>query len=459
MDENKTSVIGQDFTLNSLAKFVAAPVITRLLVSLLSTLDDSLFVSRFLGQNALAAFSIAFPWFMLVDSIGMMASAVSVVCSIKMGEKKNEEAKSDFTTMVLVAFILGIIMTLILALFLNPILLFLGETELLMPYAKNFFRVSKFYIPLMLMNYIFNSFYVIAGKPKWSMISSMVNICFQFFFDWFFIVRLQTGIVGAAYANLLGSSAVTLIGLFFYSHSKYDIHFVKPHKKIFTLVKNVFKYGKMQAITSLALSLGSFISNHVNLMIGGENVVAAYTIVNNVTFMFLNSFFGLIGSTSPILSYAYGEKNVNKLVKTFKQTIVLISLLVIFIISVILLGKNFIISLYLTETSLDIVKQMVNTGLSIYPMALLFFGYNVYVQDSLNVLGNHKASMFLSIMENVVFQNLFSLTIPFMFGVKAIWFVFLLCEIFTFMISGYIVYRNADVYGYGKQGIATFLNK
>ena len=73
---SEVNTIGRDFTLPDLVKFVAPPILTRLFVSLLQTLDDSLFVSRFCGPNALAAFSVAMPWFMLIDSIGMLTGAI-----------------------------------------------------------------------------------------------------------------------------------------------------------------------------------------------------------------------------------------------------------------------------------------------------------------------------------------------------------------------------------------------
>ena len=457
MSENRESTIGKEFTLKELFRFVAPPVFTRLMVSLLSTLDDSLFVSRYLGQNALAAFSVAMPWFFFVDAIGMMASSVSVVCSIKMGEGKHEEAKSDFTTTVLLACFTGLLLTLFLTFFLRPVLLLLGETEVLMPYATAFLKVSKFNIPLMLMNYIFGSFYVIAGKPKCSMYASMINIACQFFFDWLFIVKLDIGIVGAAYANLIGNLCVTIFALVFYANRNREICFVKPHKKIGELLKKIFRYGKMQAITSLAISLSSFINNTVHLSIGGEEIVAAYTIVSNVVFMFMNSFFGLIGSTSPIASYAYGEKNPKKLTRIMKQTVVLMSILIVFIICLIMSSRNLIIALYLTDTSSAVVREMVYRGLFLYPLALIFFGYNVYVQDLLNVLGNHRVSMFLSLLENVVFQNIAAILIPRIFGVKAIWFVFFVSETLCFLFTVYFAYRYRDVYGYGKDGIATFI--
>ncbi len=459
MSDRKETAIGRDFTLAELFRFTAPAVFTRFFVSLLSTLDDSLFVSRFLGQNALAAFSVAMPWISLMDAIGMVCSSVSAVCSIKMGEKKDREAKSDFTTMVLTAFCFGVFLSFILFLFMKPILRFLGETDLLMPYAVSFFKIFRFYVPLMMTGYVFRGFYVIAGKPKYSMYESILNIGCQFFFDWLFIVKLHCGIAGAAYANLIGNLAVTAFALLFFSKKDRDICFVKPESEVFPLIGKVFRYGRMEALTFIALSVSSYVSNRMQLAIGREEVVAASTIVSNVTFLFMNSFFGLIGSTSPIAAYAYGEKNPKKLSRVMKQTILLITGLICFIIVTIVSLREFVVFLYLTDTSSEAVKQMVRTGFLIYPLSLIFFGYNVYVQEILNVLGEHKASMFLSFLENVVFQNVSTIVLLLSFGVKAIWHVFPAAEFATFLFTLYFVYKYKDVYGYGRSGIASFVNK
>ena len=458
MTETKTNTIGKEFTLSGLIGFVAAPVITRLLISLLSTLDDALFVSRYCGQNALAAFSVAMPWFMFVDAVGMLMLSISTVCSIKMGQKKIEEAKSDFTTMVIVAFCIGLIMTLFLIFFMDDVLLLLGETPVLFPYAKTFMTISRFYIPLILVKYTLNSFYVVAGKPKCSMIASLIDTFCQFFFDYYFIVRRNTGIVGCAYANLIGNICVVIFGLFFYSNKNHEICFAKPHGQIWALLKQVLRYGRMQFITSLSISLSSYISNRVELNIGGEEIVAAVTIVSNVTFLFMNSFFGLVGSLSPIISYAYGEKNAKKLARIWRQALILVSGLIVVIICIIFFGRSLFLRLYLTESGSESLRQMAYHGLMIYPMAIFVFGYNVFVQEFMNVVGNNRASLFLSVIENIIFNNLFVIVLPMWMGLDGVWYSFMASEIVTFFFTLYVVYRNQDVYGYGPSGIATFVN-
>ncbi|MDO4940736.1 MAG: MATE family efflux transporter [Erysipelotrichaceae bacterium] len=458
-NEIKTNTIGKDFTLKQLAKFVAAPVLTRLLVSVFQTLDDSLFISRYCGQNALAAFSVALPWFMLVDAVSMLCGAVSISCSIKMGQKKQEEAKSDFTTMCIITFCVGLVFTLILTLFRDKILVILGETPALLPYAKQYMDVSRFYAPLVLLSAVFNNFYVISGKPKCSMYVNVIQTFCNIFFDWLFIVKLNTGIVGAAYANAIGFACVVLFGLIFFSDKRREMCFGKPHNNIKPLLKSVFRLGRTQAITSIAISLHSFIVNNVMLGLAGEQLVAAHTIVNNVFFMFLNSLFGLVGATSPIISYAFGEKNSKRLTKTVKQVAILIGVLIVIIACIYFFGRNIIISLYLKEGSAEEVRQMADYGMKVAPFAFIFIAYNVFIQDFFNACANTKVATTLSVIENVILSNLSVIILPRIFGVTAIWYTLLVVEFITFFFSAESLYKSRYLYGFNAEGIATFTDK
>ena len=61
MERDRTSRIGQDFTLGSLLKFALPGLLTNLSSRLFETLDDALFISRFVGQTALAGIKILAP--------------------------------------------------------------------------------------------------------------------------------------------------------------------------------------------------------------------------------------------------------------------------------------------------------------------------------------------------------------------------------------------------------------
>ena len=456
MSEKNVNTIGKDFTFGQLVKFVAAPVVSKIAISLLQTIDDGLFMSRYVGQDALSAFSIALPWFMFVDAFGMMISTISVKCSVLMGEKKNDQANSYFTTISLVSVGIGAFFSLILTLFRKKILILLGATDVLLPYALQYMNVSRFYTPMVMLSYIFTRFFVIAGKPKLSVASTLTTTFCNFFFDWLFIVKLNIGVVGAAYANLIGYTAATLIGIFFYGDKNQEVHFAKPVKEWFKLTVSVCRLGFSQFLTSLSVSVNCYISNIVLLAYGKEGGVAAYTIVNNVTFMLMNGYWGLFDSASPVASYAYGERNAKKLAKSFKQITWLTTLLTAIIITGFVISKNTIINMYLGTSDNKEVYDMVVYGMKFVPYIFIVFGYNVMVQTLSLSVGNEKITTILSTLENVIFANLAIILLPKIFGLDGVWYAFLVGELLALIFSLYAVYANRDVYGYGKKKIATF---
>lgn len=460
MEEKKTNTIGKDFTLSRLAKFVAAPVVSKMFIALLQTLDDSLFMSRYVGEMALAAFSIAMPWFMLVDAVSMIFCATSAKCSMLMGEKKNEEANRTFTTMVLIDFAIGCIFSLILTLFREKILRFLGATDILLPYALEYMNVSRFYTPLVFLSFMFSRFYVVAGRPKASVFVTVGNTFCNFFFDWLFIVRMKTGVVGTAYANLIGNIFNVVVAIYFFSSKEEEIHFEKPYeiKKFAPQFLEICNLGRADSLTSISLSVNSFVCNKVLLKVGSEEIVSAYTIVNNVQFMFMNSFFGLLDSVNPIISYAFGEKNPKKLSKNIRLIAVLVLIQSTIIMTAYIVFKKPVINLYLPDAAgKQHLREMINYGMKIAPMSFLIFGFNVFVMSSFNAVGNYKVSSLLSSLENIIFANLCMIVLPNVFGTDGVWFVFLAQEILTFFFSIYYASKNKDNYGYGKSGKALLL--
>lgn len=457
MEKNEVNTIGKEFTMFGLIKFVAAPVISKLVISLLQTIDDSLFISRYCGKNALAAFTIALPWFMLMDAVIMVVCAVSSKCSMLMGEKKNDEAKRSFTTMVFVGFIVGCIFSVILSIFKIPILKFLGATDILLPYVSSYMNISRFYIPLMVVGNLFIRFYVIAGKPKVAVLSTSVQIACNLIFDYVLIARLGMGVVGAAYGNLAGNILICLIGIIFYSNKNEEMHFAKPLSNPWPLLKSVWQLGRSQGLTSLSVSLNCYIINYVLLKTGGETLVAGFTVVNNVQFLFMNAFFGLISSISPLVSYAYGEKNPVKLTKVIKKATILIEVLSLLVGAFIFIFKSGFIYLYFGNGEDEVIRQMADYGLTIVPFCYGIFSFNVMCRDFFIAVGNHRASAFISILENIVFANACVILMPMIWGVDSIWYTFLVQELLTLVFTAIVVYKNKDVYGYGKTGVASFL--
>ena len=429
---NEVKTIGKDFTTRELIKFAAPPILAQFSMSLISTLDDGLFISRFVGTNALAAFSIAWPVFMFFMALVELFNGASVLCSTKMGEGKNEEACRIFTSIVIMAAVFGCFVSMLGRIFMDPLIRFLGGTEILFPYIKAFLSIGVWYIPLILVNRIFSRFYVPAGNSKMSLYTTLLNAFCNFFFDWVFIVRMGIGMAGSAYANLIAHILLFGVGITFYSRKNSEIRFVRPDINFLSTLVQSVKLGFPPFLTNVAIAVNGFIANQVLLRVGGEESVSAYTIVNNIQFMFMSGVWGFTSAVSPIFSYAYGEQNHAKIRKTFRQTIELTTGLILLIVLLYYLGRMPLLSLYLKSDAGEAVRHMASHGLIIAPLGFLFFGYNMMGIDTSLALHEKKISTVLSVLENVICANLTILILPYLFGIPGVWFAFPVGEIMTF---------------------------
>ena len=443
MSETKT--IGKNFTTGELIKFVSTPILTRLVLSMLQTLDDGLFLSRYVGHNALAAFSIGMPIFMIIGSIADLFGGVSVYCSTKMGEGKNEEARGAFTTAAITMTVFGYAFVMIMGLFMDDIIRLLGATDILFPYIKTFFSIGMWYIPLSLLAFLFSRFYVPAGKPQLAMVTMVLATVCNFFFYWLFIVKMQMGIAGSAYANFIGNMTGVIFGLVFYSGKNCEIGFGRPEREVVKLHKEIFKLGLPQFLTSIALSINSYIANRVLLDVGGEECVSAYTIVSNIQFMLLGCLFGFSGAVSPIVSYAYGERNREKIKKLIRQIVTLTTGLILAITVIFLAGKNLALSLYFKPDTPENIREMASYGMKVAPLSFFTFAYNVMAIDMFVALNDNRTSTMLTVLENVVFANLIMILLPHLFGLKGVWFTMAVSELLTFIFTAYFTYKNRDL--------------
>ena len=458
MSQKETKTIGKDYTLPELIRFAIPAILNEFIFNLLYTLDDGLFITRYVGTTAESAFSIIFPVFMMHNAISSLLSGVAVLVARKMGEKKDEEASSDFTSIVLFSLLVGLILSLFEYSFKDQILMLLGSNEAIYPYAKSFLSINCFYVYLGICGSVMMRFYVSAGSPKMELFSTLMNVGSNLLFDWYFVVYKGIGMAGAAYANLIANLINVSIGIIFYSSKKCEVGFVRPHSDMKALLKEGCKYGLPAFFSSLSVGVGALIANYAILRFGDENYLAAYTIVNNISFTFMAGYFGLFSATGPLLSYAMGEKNIVKLKRLYKQIVIATGLLVVVSIVMFLLFSDPIAVLFTGKAAANI-KDLIVYGLRISPYGFLFFGYNVAARMCFSALGNFRSSTFITVMQEIVFSNLTIIVLPLLFGVKGIWFAFAAANVLTLFVTLIVVYVNRDNYGYGKSGLALLVDR
>ena len=227
MEKEVKNKIGQNFSTLGLFKFALPAFFTNVFSQIFKTLDDALFISRFVGEKALAGLNILSPLVSLQVAFSNLCSLGAATISAQyMGDNRQEDAKQIFSKIVFGTIVIGGLFSLVINLFSTPILSFLGADEELYGYAIYQIRFVYSIMPIIFLNAVFSMYYSTAGKPKMGMICSIVNGTINIGLDIILIAYLRLGVLGAAIATAAGEIAVFFIGLTFFMNKNNEIHFV-----------------------------------------------------------------------------------------------------------------------------------------------------------------------------------------------------------------------------------------
>ena len=309
--------LAQDFTIKSLLKFAFPTMLTMVFMGLY-TIGDTIFVSRFVNTDALSAINIVTPVINLIVGLGtMLATGGSAIIARKMGEKKLKDASQDFTLIVFFGAMLGILIAIIGNLFLDDIIYFLGASEILFPYCKDYLFVLLLFTPASMLQVLFQNLIITAGRPGFGMVLSISAGAINVMLDYIFMVLLDMGIKGSALGTGIGYLIPTIIGIVFFLTGKGSMQFKKPVFRFSVLSESCFN-GCSEMISQAAAAVTTFLFNATMLKLLGENGVAAITIIIYSQFLLTTLYIGFSMGIAPVISYNYGEQNHQKLKRVFR---------------------------------------------------------------------------------------------------------------------------------------------
>lgn len=438
--------IAQEFNLISLLRFVAPTVVMLVFMSLYQMVD-AVFVSKFVGENALSALNIVYPFPSIVIAVSiMLATGGSAIIARNMGEGKEKEAKENFSFIVLVGAVIGVAIATAGILFIEPLIYMLGATPSLYDYCYEYLFILVLSVPLSVFQMLFQSFFVTAGKPHLGLTLTVLGGASNIVLDYVFIVLCGFGVSGAALATSIGYSIPGLFGLIYFAVSrKGTLYFVKPVFRWGVLFKCCIN-GSSEMVNNLAVAVTTFLFNVLMLKYAGEAGVAAITIVLYAQFLMTSAFMGFSSGIAPVVSFNYGSGNVRQLKKIFK-----ISVWVITVVS----AAVFVIA----ETCSDVVIMvftpagsevfgLTKYGFAIFSFSFLCTGMNIFASALFTAFSNGKISAILSFLRTFVFLTACLLFLPLFWGVDGIWLAVPVAEVMALFISVYYLVRFKKVYQY-----------
>ena len=408
------------------------PSITTMIFLSFYTTIDGFFVSRFVNSDALASINIVIPITCIVFGIAvMLATGSGALVGIKMGEKDKEGANQLFSFITLVLLVIGIVFTILSTIFLEPILMFLGTTERLLPYAKTYGLVTVLMTIPMMFKLYFEYYARVDGSPKVALIMSGLGLILNIVFDFLFIVIFDMGILGAGLGTYISITISGIIGLIYFVGNKSNLKFIKPKANFRALFNSCYN-GSSEMFTELSTGITTFLFNKSILVFSGENGIAAMSIIIYMYYFFIAVYFGIAVGISPMISYNFGAKNKEKVKESIKHSFVTIgwSSIVIFIIAM-FLGKD-IIGLFTKDIE---VYNIAAEGIKLFSYVFLLIGINIFMSGYFTAIGNGHISAIISVFRSLIFVVAAIVILPKVIGVNGIWLAIPIAELLTIFFS------------------------
>lgn len=430
----------------SLVGFAMPTIIMMIFMSLYMMVDGA-FVSQFVGTTALSAINIVYPLISITVAVGIMiATGGSAVVAKKMGENNYDEARKDFTTLVVLGISIGVIITITTAIFVNPFLKFLGANGELYQYCYDYIMTLNPFVIFAILQMLFQYFFVAAGKPSLGLITVVMGGVSNIVLDYIFIVPMNMGIRGAAIATGIGYCIPALFGLIYFSLSKKGhLYFVRPSFSKKTIISSCLN-GSSEMVTNLSTAVTTYLFNITSLKYIGVDGVAAITIILYSQFFMTALFLGYSSGVAPVISYNYGNKNHSQLKKVYLISLSFVAISSVGMFWIANSMSEYIIKIFVSNNSQN-VFDLATTGMRLFSFSYLFIGINIFASALFTALENGKVSAIISFLRTFLFIVPCILLLPMIIGANGIWLAMPIAEALAMITSiGYLFKHRSHYY-------------
>lgn len=444
-----TTSLSQHFTWGALLRFTAPSILMVIFTSLYGIVDG-LFVSNFAGKTAFAAVNLIIPPVIILSTLGyMFGTGGSALVAKTMGEGDDERANRYFSMIVYVAFVLGIAFAVIGVFIMEPLAYLLGATPDMAPICALYGRILMISLPFYVLQYIFQSFFITAGKPKMGLAVILVAGISNMVLDAVLVGALNMGVVGAAIATVVSE----VLGgglplLYFFRKNTSYLRLGRTHLEWRPLGK-VCVNGLSEMMTSIAMSVVSMLYNLQLMALVGENGVAVYGIIMYVTMVFAAIFMGYDMGSAPLMSYQYGAKNHTEMRSLLRKGLVFTGIggVAMFLLGQV--GAQLIADIFVGyDAELNALTQH---GFKLYAIAYLLMGFSMYGSSFFTALNNGVVSAVISFLRTLVFEVGSVLLLPLWLGLDGVWLSVSIAEVAALIVTVLFMWLLGPHYGYRRR--------
>lgn len=385
------------------------PATIGIVVNALYNIVDSIFIGQGVGELGIAATTVAFPIMIAMMAIGMLiGGGGNALMSIRLGEGNYPVAEKILGNSVSLFFAAWVIVASLGTIFLEPMLMFVGATPEVLPYAME-------YTGIILLGFLFqgigfgvNNFIRSVGSPKRAMSTMLIGAVANIILDYLFIMVFGWGVAGAAWATVIGQALAAASVIHFFRRGqtpvKLRISALRPDAALMAkmIPLGLAPFAMQVAASGVNIILNNSLVTYGSLEpVGGGGALAAMGVVIRLAQFFVMPIMGFVMAAQPIIGFNYGARKFDRVKKTFMIASVVSTLVLVVFWAIVMLLPGALVGVFgLKDAAL---RDVAIYGLRAYMVLMPLIGFQMLGASYFQATGQAAKSAVLSLTRQVIF--------------------------------------------------------
>jgi putative MATE family efflux protein len=386
-----------------------------LLVYAIYSITDTYFLSVGVNSLAAAGASIISPVLIALGGITTTVGAGGAsVVSRALGENNPDKASRTIANTFMIFWAAATTITVLGAIFIEPIVYLFGATESVAPYAIEYGRII-FLGALTSTGY--SAIVRADGNIRYSTAMWLIPVSTNIVLSWLFVMIFHLGAGGAAIATIFSQGVSACMGIYFFFFRKNRSYHIKKSyfKPDWAIIGEVILIGFPSFIKSFSASLVVIITNNLLNVMGGDSALSVFAIVNRLYLGMNTPQTGIVQGMQPIVGYNFGQKKFDRVRKAITYSLGSSLTYGLFIGGLCLFIPMTLVGLLTTETTIIAEGQI---ALRLMAFACPVGGISLMIAAYFQSIGRAKEALLITLGGIILIKlpvlflasNLFSLT-------------------------------------------------
>lgn len=372
------------------------PTTISMLITSIYNMADTYFVGT-LGESAQAATGVLFTLQAIIQGVAfMLGQGSGTFVSRELADKNTEKATMYVSSSFFAGSIIGFIILAVGLCILEPMVLFLGSTETILPHAKDYGLWVLLSCPFVICSMILNNALRFEGRAFYAMFGLTTGGILNIFGDYLLVIKCNMGVYGAGMATAISQVISFVILYIMFQKMAQSSISIKAVSRDWRTYASICRVGFPSLIRQSMTSVTTGVLNNLTKPFG-DAAIAAMSVVSRFSMFLMCVGLGMGQGFQPVAAFNYRAKKYDRVKK---------GLIFLIVYALILVGGLSVITMMIPEKVIALFQKkeeviaIGSVALRYYAFGMIFMAFSVPVNMLYQSIQQPTISSVLSLIRS-----------------------------------------------------------